>query len=245
MSIMMQIQRGIARLLLSPLCVRNSIPTAGVKSFAPPTSFDDVEYPDRNKLRVVLKVPQYPPSVRPYKTQKRLRLMRGPEKYHNTLLHRQYGIIATGGGRMKYQHFETIRMMIIKRVNYDKVFAIWRVPAPWQPVTKKSLGIRMGAGKGAINHYVTPVRSGQVIMEMGGNIEYFEIKHILTNLAKRMPFDAMAVSQDIMDKMAEKQRILEEENQNPWTWKYIIQNNMLGCHNWISPYDKHWFNKYL
>lgn len=45
------------------------------------------------KLKVMPKVPQYPPHVRPYKTQKRLRLMRGPEEHHNTLLHRQYGII--------------------------------------------------------------------------------------------------------------------------------------------------------
>lgn len=55
--------------------------------------FVDVEYPERKRLRVVLKVPQYPPSMRPFKMQKRLRLMRGPESYHNTLLHKQYGII--------------------------------------------------------------------------------------------------------------------------------------------------------
>lgn len=245
MSVMMQIQRGIAKLLLSPLCVRKSVPAAGVQSFAPPTSFDDVEYPERSRLRVVLKVPQYHGNVRPYKTQKRLRLMRGPEQYHNTLLHRQYGIIATGGGRMKYEHFETIRMMIVRKIDYSRTFAIWRVQAPWQPVTKKSLGVRMGSGKGSINHYVTPVQAGQVIIEMGGNIEYFEVKHILKNLARRLPFDAIAVNQQTLDQMAEKERMLKEDNQNPWTWKYIIQNNMLGCHRWISPYDKQWFNKYL
>lgn len=55
----------------------------------------------------------------------------------------------------------------------------------------------------------------------------------------------MAVSQEIMDKMAESKEKMEEENLNPWTWKYIIQNNMLGCHKWISKYDKRWFNEYL
>lgn len=55
--------------------------------------FVDVEYPERNRLRVVLKVPQYLASTRPYKMQKKLRLMRGAESFHNTLLHRQYGII--------------------------------------------------------------------------------------------------------------------------------------------------------
>lgn len=55
----------------------------------------------------------------------------------------------------------------------------------------------------------------------------------------------MAVSQEIMDKMETEKKKLEEENQNPWTWKYIIQNNMLGCRNWISKYDRKWFNEYI
>ncbi|CAL7950703.1 unnamed protein product [Xylocopa violacea] len=244
MNTMLQVQRGIAKLLLSPLYTRMSVPAAGVNSFAPPPSMDDVEFPDRSRLKVYPKVPQFPSHLRPYKTQKRLRLMRGPEPYHNTLLHKQYGIIATSGGRLRYEHFEMIRMMFVRKIDYNKTFTIWRVPAPWQPISKKSLGLRMGCGKGPIKHYVTPVKAGQVIVEVGGYIEYFEVKHVLKNVAKRLPLDAMAVTQEIMDKMAEAERKLQEENQNPWTWKYIIQNNMLGCHRWISTYDKQWFNKY-
>lgn len=56
------------------------------------------------------KVPQFPPNLRPPKMQKRLRLMRGPELVHNQLLHKQYGIIATGGGRMRWGFFEMIRL---------------------------------------------------------------------------------------------------------------------------------------
>lgn len=33
----------------------------------------------------------------------------------------------------------------------------------------------MGAGKGSIDHYATPVKAGQVIIEVGGEIEYFEV----------------------------------------------------------------------
>lgn len=71
------------------------------------------------------------------------------------------------------------------------------------------------------------------------------MKPVLINIAKRLPCHAMAVSQELMDKMAEKKKIMEETNLNPWTWKYIIQNNMLGCHKWISKYDRKWFNEYL
>lgn len=52
-----------------------------------------MEIPERPKLKYMDKVPQYPPTIRPPKMQKRLRLMRGPETLHNFLVHRQYGII--------------------------------------------------------------------------------------------------------------------------------------------------------
>lgn len=40
---------------------------------------------------------------------------------------------------MKFNHFEMIRMAILRNVDYNKVFAIWRVPSPWQPISKKVL----------------------------------------------------------------------------------------------------------
>ncbi|CAK9827223.1 39S ribosomal protein L16, mitochondrial [Anthophora retusa] len=241
----MQVCRSIAKLFSTPQCMLKSAPVAGLKSYEPPPKFDDVEYPERNKLRVVHKVPQYPPQIRPFKMQKRLRYLRGPELLHNTLLHKQYGIIATGGGRMKFKNFEMIRLMVLRHVDYQRVFAIWRIPDPWQPISKKGTGSRMGRGKGSIDHYVTPVKAGQVIIEVGGKIEYFEVKKLLENISKRLPCDAMAVSQEILDNMAEDKRKLEEENLNPYTWKYIIQNNMLGCHKWISKYDRQWYNEYV
>lgn len=49
---------------------------------------------------------------------------------------------ATGGGRLKHNNFEMIRMVILRNVDYNKVFAIWRVPAPWQPITKKVMDMK-------------------------------------------------------------------------------------------------------
>lgn len=33
----------------------------------------------------------------------------------------------------------------------------------------------MGGGKSAINHYVTPLKSGRVIVEVGGHIEFIQV----------------------------------------------------------------------
>jgi large subunit ribosomal protein L16 len=36
----------------------------------------------------------------------------------------------------------------------------------------------MGGGKGPIDHYVTPVKAGRVIIEMGGKCEFVEVSHL-------------------------------------------------------------------
>lgn len=65
---------------------------------------------------------------------------------------------------------------IAKGLDTNRMYAIWRVPAPWQPVTKKGQGQRMGGGKGAIDHYVTPVKAGRIIIEVGGTCEFEEVR---------------------------------------------------------------------
>lgn len=69
-------------------------------------------------------------------------------------------------------------------------FARWRVNGPYKPITRKGLGQRMGGGKGAIDHYVTPVRYGRLIVEVGGKVELAEVEHILTEVARKLPFPA-------------------------------------------------------
>ncbi|XP_076646860.1 large ribosomal subunit protein uL16m-like [Halictus rubicundus] len=220
---------------------------AGIKSYPVPAVFNEIEIPERKRLRVIAKNPQYPPGIRIFTMQKKLRLMRGPELYHNTLLYKQYGIVARGGGRLKHNHFEMIRYSLLRTLfaHNKNAFAIWRVPDPWQPISKKSQGMRMGGGKSGIDHYATPVKSGQIVVEVGGPFEYFEVKNILRNIANRMPFAAEAVSYQKMLVADKRKKKLQEENLNPWTWKYIIQNKMLGCQNWISKYDKKWYMEYL
>lgn len=68
---------------------------------------------------------------------------------------------------------------------------------------------------------------------------------MLTQIANILPFKAKAINQEDLDKEAARKKWKEENNLHPWTWKYMVQNNMLGCQRWISPVDKYWFNKYL
>jgi large subunit ribosomal protein L16 len=204
-----------------------------------------VEFLERPKLRFMEKVPQYPPNLKPPKMQKRLMLMRGPEKIHDFLLHKQFGIQATGGGRMRWGHFEMLRLSIGRKMDVSRMFAFWRVDAPWQPLTKQGQGQRMGGGKGSVDKYVTPVRSGRIIMELGGKCEFAEVKDFLQLYANQLPFNARAVSHEMLEQEKLKEKEQEELNVNPYTLKYVIQNNLSGCHRWLSPVDHKWFGKHL
>lgn len=185
-----------------------------------------------------------PANLRPPKMQKRLKLMRGPELIHNFLLHKQYGIQATGGGRMRWGHFEMLRLSIGRKMDVNRMFAIWRVDAPWQPLTRKGQGQRMGGGKGAIDHYVTPVKAGKIILELGGKCEFLEVEAFLQRYADQLPFKARAVSHEMLEREAKERKELEEKNINPFTLKYVIQNNLSGVHRFLSPVDHKWFGEY-
>jgi large subunit ribosomal protein L16 len=216
----------------------------GLKEYPIPQSFKDVEMPERPKLKFVDKVPQYPTGIRPPKMQKHLDWMRGPELVHNKFIHKQYGIIATCPGRMKWCHFEMARMLIARKIDEKRMFAIWRLDAPWQAVTKKGQGKRMGGGKGPIDHYVTPIKTGRVLIEMGGYCEFEEVRPIFKDLSARLPFDTLICDNQQLEQLYKDEEEKERLNQNPYSFKYVIQNHMGGVQYWMSPYDRLWYGKH-
>lgn len=137
-----------------------------------------------------------------------------------------------------------MRLTLGRHIDTNRMFLTWRVDAPWQPITKQGQGQRMGGGKGAIDHYVTPIKAGRVIVELGGKCEFAEVKGFLKEVADKLPFKAEAVSQELMETRKAREEQLEKENLNRYTMKYVIRNNMGGCHNWLSPVDHKWFGKY-
>ncbi|KAK3860012.1 hypothetical protein Pcinc_031156 [Petrolisthes cinctipes] len=218
---------------------------AGLKNYALPPNYDDVVIPtDRQKLRVLQKVPQYHGGTRPPKMTKRLDLIRGEEEVHRDLLLGQYGIVAKRGGMLRHGHIEMIRMSIARKMDTSKMYAIWRIDAPWKPITRRGQGKRMGGGKGAIDHYVTPIKAERIIMEVAGKCSFEEAKPFLKMIAHILPFPAEAVSKEILEASRQETRRLEEEDINPYTFKYLIQNNMLGCHKWIREIDRTYWGKY-
>lgn len=164
---------------------------------------------------------------------------------HNKLILEQFGIVALAGGRLASNHFEFLRTKINRWLHPERSLAIFRVDAPYQPVTNHGAGRRMGGGKGSISHYVTPVKAGRVIVEVAGDLYWEEVEPWLSKVAEKMPFEAMAVNQNLLERLEAEEKRLAETNANPYTFEWLVRNNIMDCHSHLSPKDRVWFGKFL
>lgn len=127
----------------------------------------------------------------------------------------------------------------------NRGFALYRVDPPYHPVTNHGKGKKLGGGKGSISHYTTPVKAGRVILEIGGNILWDEVEPWLRLLTKKLPFDAICVTQDMLERIEAEEKRLIETNENPYTFEWFIRNNMMDCKSWLSPRDQLYFGKFV
>ncbi|XP_030636476.1 large ribosomal subunit protein uL16m [Chanos chanos] len=215
--------------------------SAGLKTYDIPPDYSDVVLPEKPKLKLLNKVPNFKKAR---KEMKRLRDIQGPAKGATAFSRGQYAIVALGGGYLHWGHLEMMRLTINRRMDPRTTFARWRINAPYKPITRKGLGQRMGGGKGAIDHYVTPVKCGRLIVEVGGRIELGEVEGVLSEVAKKLPFPAKVVSRESLEAMKQEHAEREANNQNPWTFKQIVQSNMLGLRKVVSPRDLHNHGRY-
>lgn len=239
---------GLRGLLLTGRISNTKIAvTAGLKSYEPPPDFSKVQMKEKPKLRFINRAPDVAKVAR---EPRNLADIRGPATEGREFQEGEYGILALGGGYLHFGHFEMIRLTLNRKFDPRTTFSIWRVEAPQKPITRKGLGQRMGGGKGAVDHYVTPVKSDQLIVEVGGHVEFEEVLPILEQVAKKLPFPAKAVNRDSLRMMREEVEERKRNNQNPWTFERIVTRNMLGCRKYMSPYElqykgRFWGKRYL
>lgn len=68
---------------------------------------------------------------------------------------------------------------------------------PRFPLTCKSLGVRMGKGKGAISFWHCPVRVGKVVLQIRGDVDAEKALFALFQLQRRLPFKTRVVCKDL------------------------------------------------
>ncbi|XP_056387712.1 39S ribosomal protein L16, mitochondrial isoform X1 [Hyla sarda] len=233
---------GLRRVLLTD-CVQNphKAITAGLRSYEPPPDFSGISMKERPKLRFMNKVPDV---VKVVKVPRSLKDIRGPALHSLEFNEGQYGILALGGGYLHWGHFEMMRLTLNRKFDPRTTFSNWLIEAPHKPITRKGLGQRMGGGKGAVDHYVTAVKADQLIVEVGGRCEFAEVLPVLNQVAKKLPFPAIAVSRETLKELQEELEERKRNNQNPWTFERLVTRNMMGCRKYLSPYDLHFKGRY-
>ncbi|MCC6563479.1 50S ribosomal protein L16 [Patescibacteria group bacterium] len=77
-----------------------------------------------------------------------------------------YGLKATTPTWLSSQQIEAGRRVLTRYIK--KGGKIWIRVFPDKPITKKGSEVPMGAGKGAVDHYVAVVKPGTIIYEMDG-----------------------------------------------------------------------------
>ena len=92
--------------------------------------------------------------------------IRGAAKGGTDITFGDYGLQAIDSGRLTARQIEAARIAMTRHVK--RVGKIWIRVFPDKPISKKPAEVRMGKGKGAVDHWVAVVKRGRVLYEMDG-----------------------------------------------------------------------------
>ncbi len=122
---------------------------------------------------------------------KRTKYRKQQKGRYNGLAHRgsnisfgSFGIKATTSGRITSRQIEAARIALNRYMKREG--SVWIRIFPDKPITAKPLEVRMGKGKGALDHYVAPIKPGRMIFEVDG-VSLEVAKEALRLAAQKLP----------------------------------------------------------
>ena len=92
--------------------------------------------------------------------------MKGRAHRGNKISNGEFGLVATESCWLKSNQIEAARVAMTRYIKRGG--QVWIKVFPDKPVTSKPIGVRMGSGKGAVDHYVAVVKPGRVLFEIAG-----------------------------------------------------------------------------
>jgi len=97
----------------------------------------------------------------------------------------EFGLKATGRGRMTARQIEAARRTITRHIKRGG--RVWIRVFPDKPITKKPLEVRMGKGKGSVEYWVMEIKPGQMLYELQGVSEELA-REAFKLAAAKLPF---------------------------------------------------------
>lgn len=77
-----------------------------------------------------------------------------------------FGLKAVTSGRLTSRQIEAARIAMTRYMKREG--KVWIRIFPDKPITAKPLEVRMGKGKGALDHYVAQIKPGRIMFELDG-----------------------------------------------------------------------------
>ena len=109
-------------------------------------------------------MPLMPKRVKYRKLQKGQR--RGVATTGAQLAFGEYGLKCLENGWLKNTQIEAVRVIIARQLS--KGGKLWIRAFPDKSITKKPAEVRMGKGKGDLDHWVAVIKRGKILFELGG-----------------------------------------------------------------------------
>ncbi|BBB31346.1 50S ribosomal protein L16 [Neptunomonas japonica] len=107
----------------------------------------------------------------------------------------EYGLKATGRGRITARQIESARRAMTRHVKRGG--KIWIRIFPDKPITNKPLEVRMGKGKGNVEYWVAQIQPGRVLFEISGVPEDLVTEAFALATAK-LPVSTTIVKRTVM-----------------------------------------------
>lgn len=120
---------------------------------------------------------------------------RGLAQRGNKVSFGEYGLKATGRGRITARQIESARRAMTRHVRRSG--KIWIRIFPDKPITKKPLEVRQGKGKGSVEYWVALVQPGRVLYEMEG-IDEAMAREAMQLAASKLPVATTFVKRTLM-----------------------------------------------
>jgi large subunit ribosomal protein L16 len=103
----------------------------------------------------------------------------------------EFGLKTLENAWLKNTQIEAVRVILARQLH--KGGKLWVRVFPDKSVTKKPAEVRMGKGKGELNHWVCVVKRGRVLFELGGVPEEFA-RQCFRSAAYKLPFRTKFIS---------------------------------------------------
>ena len=78
----------------------------------------------------------------------------------------EFGLQSTERGYLTSRQIEASRRALTREMK--RRGKVWITIFPHKPVTKRPAEVRMGGGKGAVDHWVAVIKPGRILFEMDG-----------------------------------------------------------------------------